>query len=125
MTNNGSESKQQSLIRLEATTKGMTLFRNNVGALIDDRGIPVRYGLANESKQMNKVIKSSDLIGIRPLMITQDMIGKTIGQFVSIEVKSENWKYTGTEREIAQKAWIDFINNHGGFAIFANRPEDL
>lgn len=120
-----SESKQQSLIRLAASKRGILLFRNNVGALLDNRGIPVRYGLANESKAMNKKIKSSDLIGIRPVVITEDMVGQTIGQFVSIEMKTEDWKYTGNERELAQNAWLDLINKHGGFAFFATTPEDL
>ena len=43
----------QAAVRLEAARMGILLFRNNVGALIDVRGIPVRYGLANESTQIN------------------------------------------------------------------------
>ena len=57
----GSESRQQSLIRIDAADSGVWLTRNNVGALTDERGIPVRYGL-NESKEQNKAVKSADLI---------------------------------------------------------------
>lgn len=120
-----SESRQQSLIRLAAAKLGITLFRNNTGVLKDVNGRPVRYGLANDSPAMNKIIKSSDLIGIKPIVITQDMIGQTIGQFVSIEVKEENWKKPSGEREFAQKAWIDLINENGGCAFFATKPEDI
>jgi hypothetical protein len=120
-----SESRQQSLIRLAASRKGWLLFRNNVGALIDSRGVPVRYGLANESKAMNEKIKSADLIGIEPVLITSDMVGQTIGRFVSIEVKEEGWKYTGNGREKAQKAWLQLIVTNGGRALFANDPDVL
>jgi hypothetical protein len=120
-----SETRQQSLIRIAAAKKGMLLFRNNVGALLDDRGVPVRYGLANESKAMNEKIKSADLIGIEPVLITQDMVGQTIGRFVSIEVKEEGWKYSGKGREAAQKAWLQLIVANGGRALFANDPDML
>jgi len=113
------ESKIQSIIRLEASHKGCRLWRNNVGALYTKEGNFVRYGLANDSAAINKIIKSSDLIGIRPIKITQDMVGKTIGQFLSREIKKSNWKYAGTEREKAQLAWINLINSLGGDACFA------
>ena len=64
-----SEAAVQAAVRLEAARKGVRLFRNNVGALVDSRGVPVRYGLANDSKQLNEVMKSADLIGWRPLLI--------------------------------------------------------
>lgn len=117
----GSENRQQSLIRIEAAHKGISLFRNNVGALVDSRGVPVRYGLANESKQMNQRVKSGDLIGIDPVLITANMIGQTIGRFISVEVKKEGWTYSDTPHEQAQRNWISLVNAKGGRALFANR----
>ena len=37
-----SEAAVQNRIRLEASDKGLRIWRNNVGVLMDDRGIPVR-----------------------------------------------------------------------------------
>ena len=121
-----SESAIQTNIRLEASRKGIKLWRNNVGVMHDaEAGIYVRYGLANESKQMNEVIKSGDLIGIAPIVITEAMVGNVIGQFVSREVKAGNWKYTGTPREVAQLNWINIVNSMGGNACFANSEGTL
>lgn len=121
-----SESAIQTNVRLEASRKGIRLWRNNVGVMHDaEAGIYVRYGLANESKQMNEVIKSGDLIGIRPVTITPEHIGRVIGQFVSREVKHGKWRYTGTPREIAQMNWINIINVMGGDACFANTDDTL
>lgn len=121
-----SEAWVQSMIKLNAA-KGdtLTLFRNNVGALQDKRGIPVRYGLMNESKRMNEKFKSGDLIGIRRVLITQAMVGQVIGQFVSIEVKEPGWTYTGEGRETAQLAWANVVNARGGLAIFLCNPDNI
>lgn len=113
------ESGVSSDIRLEASQKGGRLWRNNVGALATPAGQFIRFGLANDSAQLNRAIKSADLIGIRPILITTEHIGLTIGQFVSREVKHPGWKYTGTERELAQLAWAELINSLGGDACFA------
>ena len=114
-----SEAGVQSLIRLEASEKGCRLWRNNVGASYTPEGSFIRYGLANDSSGVNKQIKSADLIGIRPVKITQEMVGWTIGQFLSREVKAVGWRYTGTEREQAQLAWAELIMSMGGDACFA------
>lgn len=121
----GSEGRQQSLIRLEAGEKGYQLFRNNVGALADKRGIPVRYGLANESKKQNEMIKSADLIGWQPVVIQPWMVGYKIAQFLSVEVKEEGWVYSGDEHEEAQRAWADLVIADGGRALFATGPGSL
>lgn len=115
-----SEAAIQQLIRIEASQKGLRIWRNNVGACTDQNGNFIRYGLANDSATMNKAFKSSDLIGIRPVLITPDMVGKTIGQFVAREIKKENWTYKGTQREQAQLAFINLIKEMGGDACFAN-----
>lgn len=120
-----SESAVQVDIRLAATQRGWRLWRNNVGALLDETGRPVRYGLANESSAMNKVIKSADLIGIRPVLIGPEHVGETIGKFVSIECKEEGWHFTGTPREEAQQAWAALVLSLGGEARFLNRASAL
>lgn len=120
-----SETAVQGDIRKRASENGNRLFRNNSGQFYDERGIPVRFGLCNDSAAMNAAMKSSDLIGIIPVMITQDMVGKVIGQFCAVECKKEGWKYNPRiKREVAQKKFIDLINSLGGDARFASSVVD-
>ena len=100
-----SEAYVQSLVRLEAPTHDVWLTRNNVGALVDKSGRPVRFGLSNESKAQNEVLKSGDLIGIRKRLIEPRHVGTILGQFVSRECKHVGWRYTGGEHEDAQLNW--------------------
>lgn len=103
-----SEADNQARIRIEAAKAGIILWRNNSGVLLDVNGRPVRYGLGNDSASVNKVIKSGDLIGM-----------DAAGQFVSIEVKPDGWRFTGRGREAAQDNWRRLVIRHGGTAIFA------
>ena len=119
------EARVQDEARLMASKMGWRLFRNNCGALKDENGRVVRYGIANDSLAMNKRIKSSDLIGIRPVVITPDMVGSTIGQFVAREVKRAGWKYKGTEHEEAQLAFGMLVIGLGGDFKFWNGSGDL
>lgn len=120
-----SEAAAQAEIRLEASRKGVRLFRNNVGATYDERGNFIRYGLANDSKALNDKVKSGDLIGIRPIVVTPQHVGTTIGQFISREVKKPGWSYTGNGREPAQLKWIEIVTGLGGDACFATGPGTL
>lgn len=114
------ESDVAKRVLIKASALGMRLFRNNVGAGKLSNGSFVRWGLCNESKQQNSVMKSGDFIGIRPVVITPDMVGKTIGQFVSIETKRTGWVYDSRdEHQVAQAAWINLINKLGGYACFS------
>lgn len=121
--NKASEMWTQSTVTLEAPHFGVWLTRNNVGALLDKRGIPVRYGLANESKERNAVLKSGDLIGIRPVVITAQMVGCIIGQFVSRECKRPGWKFNPKDgHEVAQMNWLMLVQKYGGDAKFVTGP---
>lgn len=117
-----SESWAQSSVVCEAPRFGVWLTRNNVGVLPDKRGVPVRFGLANESPDRNKTLKSGDLIGIRSIKIEPHHVGTIIGQFVSREIKAPGWKFTGNGREAAQLAWAQLIVQRGGDAKFCTGP---
>lgn len=112
------EATVQSLVRLEAARKGCRLWRNNVGVLQDATGRPVRYGLANDSKQVNEVLKSADLIGWRRVLIEPYHVGSVIAQFVSRECKESSWLYSGSKREVAQLNWGNLVTADGGDAKF-------
>lgn len=114
-----SEAAIQTRIRLEASAKGCRLWRNNVGACYTAEGAFLRYGLANDSAAMNKKIKSADLVGIRPVKITPQHVGATVGQFVAREVKRAGWRYSGSPREEAQLAFISLVLAMGGDAAFS------
>lgn len=126
LSDGSSEAAVQARVRVAASAAGMRLWRNNVGAFHDDaKGIHVRFGLANDSKQVNDVIKSADLIGIRPRVIAPADVGRCFGQFVSLECKNADWRYSGTERERAQEAWAALITSLGGVARFVRGVEGV
>lgn len=102
------ESDVQPLIRLALSRAGCNMYRNNIGLAWygANRDQPVRYGL---------VEGSGDLIGYTPVVITSDMVGKTIAVFTSVEVKRPKG---GTLKD-SQKNFIIQVLKHGGFAGFA------
>lgn len=121
-----SESAIQTAVRLELAKRNCQMWRNNVGACVDQDGRHIRYGLCNESKQLNEKIKSSDLIGITPVSITPQMVGQVLGVFTAIETKREGWHMTpGDERAKAQAAYHDIVRAVGGYAGFATCEDDL
>lgn len=120
------EHKVQDDARLLASKKGWRLFRNNKGVLPDPKtGRWIRFGLCNDNPTIGKRLRSSDLIGIRPVVITPDMVGTTIGQFMAREIKKAGWRYKGTEHEEAQLAFGTLIIGLGGDFKFWNGEGDL
>ena len=116
----------QQQIRLEAARRGTPLLRNNNGALPSADGRMVRFGLGNDSKRLSDVFKSSDLVGIRPLMIQPEHVGQIIGQFFAVEVKKPGWPGTPrTKHELAQAAFGRWVIQHGGYFQFATGTEDI
>lgn len=109
-----SEAAVQAAIRLEAAEKGIQLWRNNVGVTFGPNGVPIRYGLANDTPAMNKRVKSSDLVGVRPG-----------GQIVVREIKRPGWVYSGSPHEVAQLRFLELILGMGGDACFASSEGTL
>lgn len=99
--------------------------RNNSGALTDKGGRLVRYGLGNVSKKHNENMKSSDLVGFTEVLITPNMLGKTVAVLTAIEVKAEGWTYKATKRERAQNNFIEWIKAKHGIAGFAQSTSDV
>lgn len=83
---------------------GAMVWRNNTGkfrSLTDPQRI-VSVGQ----------VGSADIIGVQPVTITADMVGKVIGQAIAIEVKTP----TGKQSQ-EQKNWQQAFEQHGGIYI--------
>jgi hypothetical protein len=118
-----SEASVSQRIRIAASAAGWRLWRNNCGAGKLENGSFVRWGLANDTS--GSTVASADLIGIRPVLITQEMVGTVIGQFVSVEAKREGWKPRMADKhEQAQRRWGDLVRSLGGMALFSTGDID-
>ena len=115
------EQHVQTAVTLAAAARGIRLWRNNSGAVMDDTGRLVRYGLGNTSEKVNKAFKSSDLIGITPV----EYAGRRFGVFTAIECKAPGWKGPSNERDRAQSAFLAVVAAAGGIAKFLNDPGQL
>ncbi len=70
---------------------------------------PVRFGLGNVSARINKVRKSSDLIG-----------WTCKGLFIAVETKKPGWKFNPNHADhIAQLNFIEYVIRSGGIGCFA------
>jgi len=120
-----SESNIQAKIRLQAARDGVWLMKNSSGALKNANGRMIRFGLGHDSAVVNKQLKSSDLVGIIPLLIEQRHVGMTIGRFVAVEVKGPEFRGSagGDEHVQAQAAWQELVRQWGGAAGFGSSLE--
>lgn len=120
------ETPAQQQVRLAMARMGAQMWRNNTGAFQDETGRWIRYGLCNDSKQVNERIKSSDLIGGVPITIQPHHVGQTFAILTAIECKRPGWHLTpGDKRGQAQQRFIDLVVGIGGFAGFVTGPDDL
>ena len=134
-----SETAVQQRVQLMAAQRGARLWRNNNGACEDKTGRQIRYGLGNISANVNRVFKSSDLIGPTPLIINPMHVGQTVAVFTAAECKAPGWTYQGDKpcsckpgsaqckpcHERAQLAFLTMINGMGGIGKFVSNPEDF
>ena len=100
MASSPSEHEIQQRIRLACGRGAVRLWRNNTGALVDQQGRFVRFGLCKGS---------SDLIGLRSLEITPELVGQRIAQFVALEIKTAS----GTVSP-EQRAFLLLVQQLGG-----------
>lgn len=105
-----SEQQIQQTIRLKLSKGKTRLWRNNTGALRDERGQLVRYGLCSGS---------ADLIGFQAVTITPDMVGQQVAVFCAVEVKSATGRPTAE-----QEAFLAMVTHFGGRAGIARSIKD-
>lgn len=121
-----SEAVVQQHIRLAlGQVPGVQCWRNQVGAAEDKTGRVIRYGLMNDSRQLNQNFKSSDLVGIRPITITAEMVGQTVGVIYALEVKASDWKYRPNDaHSVAQLRFIQLVQASGGMGGFVRSVDE-
>lgn len=103
------------------------LFRNNVGAAYLGPSFALTPGQVYRAKGGERVISaprfvefglikgSGDGIGWRSMVITPDMVGKTVAVFLSVETKAGRGK-----AEDDQLRWQANVQRAGGIAIVTN-----
>lgn len=119
-SNQNTEQAIQDSLRLQAANHGNSLWRNNQGAMSDATGRLVRYGLGHVSKNLNLVWKSSDLIGITPVVWE----GRRFGVFTAVEVKQHGWRGPKDDHEKAQSNFLQTVESLGGIGTFAQSVDD-
>jgi hypothetical protein len=107
------EFPEQAKTILRAFEMGFALYRNNSGVSREEHR-HVRFGLGNDSAKINKVWKSTDLVGIGPN-----------GRALWVEMKQPAWVWKGTEHEVAQANAINDINSRGGIAFFCTSADEF
>lgn len=142
MTDRASESAVLAAVQLRAAVQGDRLFRNNSGELKRTEPTvvtqamvgrtfdvampgtpPTRFGLGNISKEWNARLKSADLVGWRPTLITPDMVGHVLAVTLGVECKPEGWRLTpGDKRGQAQARWGAMLQADGGIFEFCTDP---
>lgn len=119
--------------QVAASVEGSRLWRNNVGVAY--QGMP--FKTTEKSREVfihpgdillrkARMIRfglcegSSDLIGITPKLITQDMVGKTIAVFTAAEAKKPGGKLTPE-----QELYLMAVTDNGGLAMQFTDPKTV
>lgn len=97
-------------IMLAMSKKGYLIWRNQVGLFKTLDGRTVNIGIKG----------SSDLMAIKPTVITPEMVGQTLAVFVAVEVKTA----TGRQSE-PQKKWQQAVEKLGVKYILARSENDI
>ena len=103
------EQEIQQRIRLACGRGPVRLWRNNTGAMVDQQGRFVRFGLCKGS---------SDLIGLRSVVVAPEMVGKRLAQFVALEIKTARGVVSPEQR-----AFLALVEQLGGVAAVCRSVE--
>ena len=95
---------------MDMSKKGYLVWRNQVGLFKTIDGRTVNIGIKG----------SSDLMAIKPTVITPEMVGQTLAVFVAVEVKTE----TGRQSD-PQKKWQKAVEKLGVKYIIARCEDDI
>lgn len=132
-----SESNILQECRLAASECGARVFRNNRGLFytVDSVKTLISAILSGNIKRAIEIIKnnylrlvragleangSCDLIGIKPVTITPDMVGNVLGVFVGLECKTDKGKTSAD-----QLNFIEQINKLGGITGVTRGKSDV
>ena len=97
-------------IMIKMSQKGYLCWRNQVGLFKTLDGRTVNIGIKG----------SSDLMAVKPTVITPEMVGQTLAAFVAVEVKTA----TGRQSE-PQKKWQKAVEKLGVKYILARSEDDI
>ena len=97
-------------IMIKMSQKGYLIWRNQVGLFKTLDGRTVNIGIKG----------SSDLMAVKPTVITPEMVGQTLAVFVAVEVKTA----TGRQSE-PQKKWQNAVEKLGVKYILARSEDDI
>lgn len=132
------ESSIQREIMLAASNAGMTIWRNNTGTAWQGNKMMLRDAIiilpSGQQIRIDRAVLlqnprpvsfglcpgSSDLIGIRPLVIGDEHLGQRIAQFVALEVKAKGKKPTEKQQQ-----FLEFVEQRGGVSAIIRGVSDL
>lgn len=102
-------------IRLGCSRGSVRLFQNVVGLAYLKR----KDGTYQKYK-IGLGVGTSDLIGLVSRVVTPDMVGKTIAQFLAVEVKTPKGRLSPE-----QKNFIEMVKGLGGAAFVARSQDEV
>ena len=117
------ETKIQRRQMLVLSDDGRLVFRNEtarawVGKVVHKAGNQVTLTNA-QMLPFGLAVGSSDIIGITPVVITAEMLGRTLGVFTAWETKTKTGKPTDE-----QVVFMDNVKRFGGFAGVARTEQE-
>lgn len=119
-----SETDLMRRIQMQASKLGARLFRNNIGSawmgqstrqddgtVIIKHARRVTYGIPGEG--------GSDLIGWTPVVITPEMVGKTVAVFSALEVKTDTGSATPEQMQ-----FLSVVKSSGGISALVRTVDE-